>query len=312
MNKRINKVLITGSTGFVGGNLAPYLEQSGFETIGVSRCPKGNDEISYSAIDSEIWNNSSAMIHLAGKVHDLKGVSNEKEYFEVNTELTKKLFNQFLKSDCEVFIYMSSVKAVADVVETILTEEVTPKPLTAYGKSKLAAEVYMQSQEIPRSKHVYILRPCMIYGHGNKGNLNLLYQFVNKGLPYPLGAFKNKRSLLSVENLCFVIEKLLKKQPESGIYNVADDQAIATTELIQIIAKSLQKKPRILNVSPKIINIVAKAGSICKLPFNKIILQKLTENYIVSNVKIKRNLGITRLFSTGAGLEKTLKSFYKE
>ena len=103
---------------------------------------------------------------------------------------------------------------------------------------------------------------------------------------------------------------MLKKLPKSGIYNVADDETIATTELIQIIAKSLHKNPYILSVSPKIIKIAAHLGTICKLPFNKTILQKLTADYIVSNAKIKRSLGISKRFSVLSGLEKTLKSFY--
>jgi nucleoside-diphosphate-sugar epimerase len=95
-------------------------------------------------------------------------------------------------------------------VEGVLTEEVEPKPLTHYGKSKLMAEEYILSQPLSVGKSYYILRPCMIHGPGNKGNLNLLYQIVQKGIPYPLAAFENKRSFLSIENLCFIGAKTLK------------------------------------------------------------------------------------------------------
>ncbi len=85
-----------------------------------------------------------------------------------------------MQSKAKKFIFFSTVKAVADSVEGILNEETTPNPKTAYGKSKLAAEQYINRQPIPDDKLVYILRPCMIHGPGNKGNLNLLYSIVKK------------------------------------------------------------------------------------------------------------------------------------
>lgn len=307
---KYNTVLITGATGFVGSNLIPYLQVKGFNAIvGISRNPKSTKEISYSSLSIENWNNALAMVHLAGKAHDLKGVSNNDEYYEVNTELTKTLFNQFLKSSCPVFIYMSSVKAATDTVDGILTEDVQPNPVTIYGKSKLAAEQFLSAQKLPKGKFVYILRPCMIHGPGNKGNLNLLYKLIKKGIPYPLGAFDNKRSFLSVENLNFIISELLKQQPVSGIYNVADDEAMATTDLIKLITESLGKRPRIVSVNPKFVKMLANFGTIFKLPFTKEKLQKLTENYVVSNQKIKNTLNVQLPVNTKQGLTRTIKSF---
>ena len=89
----------------------------------------------------------------------------------------------------------------------------------------------------------------MIHGPNNKGNLNLLYQLINKRIPYPLGAFKNKRSFLFIENLCYIIHELIKKQPVSGIFNVCDDDALSTNKLVEIISKVTNKKALILGVS---------------------------------------------------------------
>lgn len=303
------KILITGNNGFVGTNLTLYLNNLGYTTTGITRNPKSTNEINYNSLSTEIWDESDVIIHLAGKAHDLKNTSNEQEYFEVNTELTKTLYQQFLKSTCKVFIYMSSVKAVADKVATTLTEDVEPTPATPYGKSKLAAEQYLLSQKLPKGKFLYILRPCMIHGPGNKGNLNLLYKLVSKGIPYPLGAFKNKRSFLSIENLNFLILELLKQKPSSGVYNAADDEAIATTDLIKLMSESLDKKPRIVSVTPKFVKVLATFGTLVKLPFTKEKLQKLTENYVVSNQKIKDTLNIQLPVSTKKGLIRTIKSF---
>ena len=308
----MDKIIVSGNKGFVGKNLVPYLLENSFQITGVSRSPKSTKEVSYKSLSVENWNNSLAIVHLAGKAHDLKNVADDSEYFNVNTELTKKLFNQFLKSKCKVFIYMSSVKAVADVVDGVLKEDEIPNPVTIYGKSKLAAEAYLLNQILPKDKKVYILRPCMIHGPGNKGNLNLLYKLVQKGIPYPLGAFDNKRSFLSIENLCFVIHQFLIKRPQSGIFNVADDTPISTNMLIEVIATVFGEKSKVLNVPKILVNACAKIGSLCKLSFNEERLQKLTENYVVSNLKIKQVLNIKLPISTVTGLSVTIKSFRDE
>ena len=296
---------ITGSTGFVGQNLLQYLKN--YQVKRLTR-----KQLTNPAPDSyrdEQFNHSEAIIHLAGKAHDLKKTSNPDEYYQVNYELTKKLYDAFLKSDAKKFIFISSVKATADSVTGVLTEEHQPNPQTDYGKSKLMAEQYIQAQKLPEGKSYYILRPCMIHGPGNKGNLNLLYQFVQKGVPYPLAAFENKRSFLSVENLCFVIKQLLEKPVPSGIFNVADDEALSTNEVVKILAQASYKKAKLWKIPSAFIKILANVGDVLRLPLNSERLQKLTESYVVSNAKIKAALGIALPVNTTEGLMTTTKSF---
>jgi len=298
MNQYIS---ITGATGFVGKNLVSYLNSENILTHSVSRAELAR------IISFE---NSETIIHLAGKAHDLKKTSNADEYYQVNFELTKKLYDAFLRSDAKKFIFVSSVKAAADVVEDILDEHTKPNPQTHYGKSKLMAEEYIQNQPLPIGKSFYILRPCMIHGPGNKGNLNLLYQFVKKGIPYPLAAFQNKRSFLSVDNLCFLIKAIITdNNVPSGIYNVADDQPLSTTMVVNVLARSMGKKPSFWNISKSLINKVARIGNLLRLPINTERLNKLTENYVVSNFKIKQALGVTLPLSAEEGLVKTANSF---
>jgi len=305
------KILITGTSGFVGTNLTSYLQNPGYTTLGVSRNPIKPNEISYKALTPEVWDNATAMVHLAGKAHDLKNTSNDDEYFEVNYELTKKLYDQFLLSEAQQFIYISSVKAAADVVESVLIEEVIPNPITTYGKSKQMAETYMMAN-LPANKKVYVLRPCMIHGSGNKGNLNLLYSLVSKGFPWPLGAFENQRSFCSIDNFCFVIKELLSQQNiPSGVYNVADDASLSTNELIQLIATSQNKKARIFNISKGLITSITKLGDYLHLPLNSERLQKLTESYVVSNSKIVTAMSKTLPIGSKEGLLKTFQSFKK-
>ena len=294
------KIIITGASGFVGQNLLRFLK-------------KDNDLIPLSVRynQNKKFNlNSSVVIHLAGKAHDLKKTSEDKEYYEANTELTKKVFNQFLESSSKVFIFMSSVKAATDVVQGILSEDIMPDPVTVYGKSKLAAEEYILSKEIPENKRVYILRPCMIHGPNNKGNLNLLYNFVSKGIPYPFGRYVNKRSFVSVDNLCFVIKELIDSSKiESGIYNIADDISLSTIDLVQMMSEILCKPTRVLKVPKLIIRFIAKVGDYLPLPINSERLIKLTENYEVSNLKIKNAIQKKLPISSSEGIKKTLISF---
>lgn len=303
-------IAITGNSGFVGVNLVPYLEKKGNDTIGVSRTPSKSNELKYSEFNSDLWNSIQVFIHLAGKAHDLKKTSEDKEYYEVNTELTKRVFDQFLESTCEVFMYMSSVKATADTVEGVLTEAKIPNPFTVYGKSKLAAENYILSKEIPNNKRVYILRPCMIHGPNNKGNLNLLYSFVSKGVPYPFGKYENRRSFVSVENLCFIINELIDNPKiASGVYNIADDESISTNQLVEIIGKTISKPTKILSIPKFFVYILAKIGDFLLIPINSERLQKLTENYEVSNDKIKTAIQKELPLSAKEGIQKTIASF---
>jgi len=297
----MNKIIITGSSGFVGKNLSDYLSINFFSI----------EKISLRNLN---WKNNlsgDAIIHLAGKAHDTKNTSKASEYFEVNTNLTRELFDEFLKSDIKDFIYFSSVKAVADEVSEILYEDINPNPQTPYGQSKLKAEEYILSKEIPEGKRVFIIRPCMIHGPGNKGNLNLLYNVVNKRVPYPLAAFYNERSFLGIDNLNYLVKEILEnKEIPSGIYNFADDEVLSTNKLIEIISATANKKNLSIAIPKTLINVIAKFGDLIKFPLNSETIQKLTENYRVSNEKIKLAIGIDKLpFTARQGLEKTIKSF---
>lgn len=298
------KILITGTSGFVGINLIQYFEKRETNELAKINLRTPNWK---SWIDDE----TIAIVHLAGKAHDLKNISNPDEYFEVNTKLTQELFDIFLASNCRDFVYFSSVKAITDQIKDIVTEETVANPQTAYGQSKLQAEQYILSRTLPDDKRVFIIRPSMIHGPGNKGNLNLLYQLVSKSLTWPLGAFQNQRSFCSIDNVCFVIQQILEREEiPSGVYNLADDEALSTNVLIEIIAAATNKKAKITSISKNIINTIAKIGDVFHLPLNTERLDKLTENFVVSNTKIKAALGIEKLpVSTKEGLIRTIKSF---
>jgi len=300
----VKNILITGKTGFVGTHLTEFCRTHSLRPVGLNL-----RDVNNVLINDDIH----TVVHLAGKAHDVENVSDPEAYFEINTKLTEKVFDSFIRSSAEVFIFMSSVKAVADSVETILTETVVPTPATPYGKSKLEAEKYIQSKGNLAGKRVYILRPCMIHGPGNKGNLNLLYRFLERGLPYPLAAFNNKRSFLSVENLCFVIGELIEREDiRSGVYNVADEEPLTVQTLVTLISANVGRPVRKLKLPPAFIKFLATIGDIFHLPVNTPRLNKLTEDYIVDPSKILSAMQKPFPLNAVDGLNISLASFKNE
>ena len=324
-------ILITGVHGFVGSNLVKALSSKhviyGLDIIS----PEKEGVVktfSWEDLDKGGIPKIDAIIHLAGKAHDTKNKSAADIYFKVNTGLTQRIFDWYMdNANASKFIFFSTVKSAADYVNgDVLTEECVPTPVGPYGESKIQAENYIIGKYAPEAlanpyhsfgdstlfpnKKVYIMRPCMIHGPGNKGNLNLLYNVVAKGIPWPLGAFENRRSFTSIQNLCVVIEGLLTQNVESGIYHMADDEALSTNELISVICEALGRKSHIWRINKGFMNGIAKIGGLLHLPLNPLRMQKLTENYVVSNNKIKSALSIQRMPVTAQeGLIATIKSF---
>lgn len=334
-------ILITGVHGFVGSNLVKALSKEhtiyGLDIVapekeGVAKTYSWDD------LNSGAMPEIDAVIHLAGKAHDTRNKSAADVYFKVNTGLTKKIFDWYeAQASTKKFIFFSTAKAAAECVAPstssgqagVLFEDVTPTPKGPYGESKIQAEEYilaaLEQQGVSKGsmvsrvpgkerpangKEVYIFRPCMIHGPGNKGNLNLLYGVVSKGIPWPLGAYENRRTFTSVENVCFAINGVLTKDVPSGIYNMGDDDALSTNELIEVICQTLGKKAHIWRIPQDLMNGVAKVGGWLHLPLNPLRMQKLTENYVSSNAKIKRALGIERFpVDAREGLIETIKCF---
>lgn len=290
---------MTGSRGFVGSNIIEALGS----TYHIIRWDIRVDK-PLPACD--------AVIHLAGMAHDTKHTTEDEKYLEVNTELTKRIYDRFLESGAKKFIFFSSIKA---------QDNDTP-----YARSKFLAEQYIKevrhqlfsttpppSSQKKGNKSVYILRPCMIHGKGNKGNLNLLVRWVKKGYPWPLAAFDNRRSFTSMGNVTFVIEKLLNNDVENGIYNICDDEAVSTNELIELISQCMGKKAHLWRISQGLMKLCAKLGGMLHLPLNTERLGKLTENYIVSNRDIKLALGVDCMpIDAKEGLQLSIMSMINE
>ena len=309
-------ILITGINGFVGTNFTnSWSVNHTLYGLDIHQPDKEGVERIFGWDELGKVPPVNAIVHLAGKAHDTKNQSEAKSYFDINTGLTQRIFDYFLQSEARTFIFFSSVKAAADSVPgDLLTENIEPKPVGPYGESKIKAEQYLLAKRHEADnlqKKVFILRPCMIHGPGNKGNLNLLYNVVSKGIPWPLGAYENRRSFCSIDNISYIVEQLITRDHiESGIYHIGDDEPLSTNELIGLISESVGKKAHIWKLPKGLMSGMASVGGALHLPLNKGRLQKLTENYVVSNEKIKNVLGIDNMpVSARDGMRKTLESF---
>lgn len=288
------KILISGAYGFVGTNLCRYLVKHGHTCLALDIPKAKRDDVPYKAfyswddLDSIDFSGVDAVVHLAGKAHDLKNVSDPQSYFDINVGLTKKFF-MACGDKVKTFIFFSSIKAIDND--------------TPYAQSKREAEKWLGARAI-------ILEPAMIHGPGNKGNLNLLFAIARHGVPWPLAAFENKRSFTSIGNVCVVVEELCRGNVPNGVYPLCDDEPISTNRLIELIAESVGGKVRFWRVPKRLIRFMARVGDVLRFPLNTERLVKLTANAVVDNAKLRSALGWSAMpVHAEDGLRATLKTF---
>lgn len=304
-----NRVLITGSTGFIGKSLIKHFRDQGYlvDTLNRSKSaePLDNQETAYiwNELDEINLSSYQSIVHLAGKAHDTRSSADEKEYDSVNYELAILIFDAWKASGCKTFIFMSTILAVTADEAVELTEDIQGMPESYYGMSKRRAENYMM-KHLPIDRGLYILRPSLVYGSDLKGNFEKLLTFIKQGLPLPLGAIRSKRSYLYIQNLNHVILQLISTMPDNGIYHLADDEQIPLNVLIRQMGELLSRNVINIPLPLFMLNVLAKVGDILKLPYNKGVHDKLTKELLVSNSKIKKALNFEKMpFSFHEGLK---------
>lgn len=297
------KIILFGGSGFIGKNVMKKFPKNSIVPI---------------SLRTDEWKNNlpseaEVFINLIGKAHDHEGRASYADYYEANVELTKQIFSEFFKSKAQLLIHISSIAALEELESPYpLKEEDFNNPLSHYGKTKREAEVWLLNQHLPKEKKIIILRPPLVHGEGDKGNLGLLYKFISKGIPYPLGAFENSRSFLSMDNFIFFLKEIINNQDklDSGIYHIADDEVLSTKKILDIIKRVENKKIIDLYIPPIVIKVLARIGDFSPFPLNTKRLKKMTSNLEVSNQKIKSVLEIKKLpISAEKGIEITIKSF---
>ena len=296
-------ILITGLTGFVGQNLikSKYFLHHNIINFDVRK-------------DSNFdkFNNIDVVIHMAGLAHDTKNIRNHEDYFKINTDYTKLIYDKYINSTATKFITLSSIKAVTDCSEIVIDELTIPRPKSEYGLSKLLAEKYIVNYHISDIKKYYILRPSLIYGPGIKGNLNSLFYFILKFKFWPFSNYNNKKSYCYIENLFFVINELIHNNTiKSGIYNVSDKDPISTSDIVILFSKIKHIKVLHLNLPKYLIFLLVSFSKKIKLNFISDNFNKITETNIVDNSLLTYNLNKDLPFTVRNGFEETIKQYIK-
>lgn len=310
----MSKVLVTGATGFVGRSLVPALIQAGHEV----RCAVTKkvdcltaEQVVIQRLElqsdwSEALDGIDIVIHLAARVHIMADNSESPldEYCKVNSIATKNLAKQAAKNKVKRFLFLSSIKVNGEftVEGEPFTEESVPQTDDPYGLSKLYAEQYLQDISKQTGMEVVIIRPPLIYGPGVKANFLKMIQLVDKGWPLPFGKVNNKRSFIFIENLVSALCTVaIAPKAANQIYLVADDETSSLTNLLTVLAKEMNLKPRLFSVP---VNLMV--GVLKLLQLNNLNI-RLFGSLEVNNSKIKSDLKWSPPFSSTQAFQRTVK-----
>ena len=231
----MKKLLITGSNGYLGSSfLSQYKNKYSFENF--SLLSQKLENINFDGID--------IILHCAALVHQ-KTQHSYKKYHEINVEYPLKLAKLAKENGVKQFVFISTIAVYGEDKEKI-DENRSYEPITPYGKSKLEAEKELLKLN-DNSFIVSIIRPPMIYGRNAPGNIDSLIKLVKKLPILPLGKIENKRTFISIQNLCHMIDEIIIQQ-KSGIFLACDDESLSTSRLIELIAKNLDKKIYLIKI----------------------------------------------------------------
>ncbi len=313
------KILVTGATGFVGRSLVPALLKAGHKV----RCAVSQkvdslqteqvviDRLENQKDWSEALQGIDTIIHLAARVHIMndKSKSPLDEYCKVNSLATKNLADQAAEHGVKRFIFLSSIKVNGESTAKgfPFTEESIAEPEDPYGQSKLNAEQYLHSISQSTKMKIVILRPPLIYGAGVKANFLKLLKLVDRGLPLPFGKVQNRRSFIYIDNLTSAICAVIDA-PEAAnqVYLVADDDSLSLAHLMDLIAKEMKVKSRLIAVPVNVLTCCLKLLGLKNLS------SRLLGSLEVSNSKIKSQLGWNPPVSSVEGLGRTVKWYQYE
>jgi len=270
----MTKVLITGVNGFVGKTLAGKLVTKGFNVNGAARSlvpvdfPCTITKFVIKDIDSKTdWQKAlegvDVVIHLAARVHVMKDTAIDAlaEFRRVNVEGTLNLARQAVKAGAQRFIFISSIKVNGEgsILGKPCTSEDQPAPVDPYGISKREAEDALLQLASETGMEVVIIRPPLIYGPGVKANFQSMMHWLDKGIPLPLGAIHNRRSLVALDNLIdLIITCIHHPAAANQIFIAGDGEDLSTTELLQRMAAALGKKACLIPVPELILMWGAK------------------------------------------------------
>ncbi|MEQ8541439.1 MAG: SDR family oxidoreductase [Coleofasciculus sp. D1-CHI-01] len=322
----MKSALVTGSTGFIASHLIPLLIQQGWKVRSAIRNPTNKlpSEVSTANLGNidglTQWEptltDMDTVIHLAARTHILHDNTHnpEAEFLKINVQGTANLVKQSIAAGVKHFIFISSIGAMATLSDHPLTETSPCQPDTPYGRSKLQAEQALIELASQSNMTWTILRPTLVYGSGNPGNMERLIKLINRGLPLPFGLVNNRRSLLYVGNLVDAIATCLTHpNAKNQTFLVSDGQDLSTPELISKIAYHLERPCHLLPVPPSLLKLAGHLGDTIEqftqrpLPLNRSTIDRLLGSLVVDSSHIRNTLNWEPPYTVDEGLSKTLR-----
>lgn len=223
-----------------------------------------------------------------------KSIWDKELFYRRTLNQLKEAYTTFLKSETtNIFIYIGSISVLEEVFSSHpLLEDSVYNGYSRYAKHNQDVEKWLCDQNLPIGKRLYILRKPLVYGNDCGGKIRILFNLIKFGVPYPLGNFDNKLSFISVKNLCFIIRELLDKNSivASGIYNVADDEPVSMNDIVDMTYSVLNRRNLKFSLPRILLNLIAKLRIT-----NSVQYKKLTNDFLISNAKIKNALKIDAL-----------------
>lgn len=293
-------VLVTGATGFIGSALVRRLVTCGFS---VRAAIRGTHAMLPSPVavasglglePDQNWrlalSGCSAVIHTAARVHVMqrRGQKALDEYRRVNVEGTAAIARQAAAAGVRRFVFVSTVKVNGEHTEPgrPFTEIDAPAPADAYARSKHEAECLLLDTSQRTGMELVIVRPVLVYGPGVRANFLAMMKWVRRGVPLPIGAVDNKRSLVGLTNLTdFLIACVQESAAAGQTFFVSDDDDMSTPELARRVGDAMGVFPRLIRVPPRALELAASMLA------KRAALRRLTQSLQVDIGKAKRLLG---------------------
>ena len=305
-------ILVTGANGFVGRALCEHLSRQGLKAYGLLRKTQEGLNVKNQFIVKDFINHSDwgsilkgidGVVHTAGLAH-AKGRP-DKDYYDINTEITKKLALECVKHKVKRFVYISSISVYGiSSSREIITHSTPHNPSTPYGHSKLLSEIFLQKLYEKDALDTVIIRPPLIYGENAPGNIDLLLKAIKYNLPLPFSGVQNLRSMIYISNLCdCLIRCVIDQEAPGNTFLVSDFKDVSTVTAIKSLAKGLKKHPKLFPFPLIILDYALKILG------KEEMLQKITGSLQLDISHIQQVLGWTPPFSVKEGLEETAK-FY--
>lgn len=264
------RILVTGATGFIGAHVFRTLAAAGEQPIAATRVPAPGlaveQRVTGDLADLPHLGNAlagiDAVVHLAGRAHVMRDTADDPEqaFYRANAAATAHLARAAAAGGVQRFVFLSSIKVNGEAtLGEPFREADAPAPQDAYGRSKWAAEQALQALVAETDLEVVMIRPPLVYGPGVKANFLRLMRLVDRGLPLPLGAIDNRRSLVNLDNLGTLILAALHHPEAVGrTFLVSDQQDLSTPQLIRLLADALERPARLPRVPPQLLAAMAR------------------------------------------------------